>query len=468
MNAARNSKDARRLEQNRVNARHLAPGVRRYANPIAAAMALAALLASPALAEPAAAEPEAESPLMLAGQMQTSLSASLGEGYAGAGGEASFGAEQYSNLRLDAPLGGRGKVYAAVNLVAAAGSSVPASVATAARNEADTGAFAVGEGYAAALELERLYYRIEGAALDLEAGLMRLPFGFGQAWSPSDFLASRNPLLPDARPRGRLVAALTSYPAGDWKLKAFALMPRDALEPKGEGAIAGATAERHGRGASAQALYALEADAKGIGYATHRFGLSVKAEAGAGIVLDALYTLDRDWIESGEYYGRDWSFFRGLEASLGADYSLFGGDLYVLAQYLYRGGSALDPGDGLERLYGGDSHWSDKAPEARGATMTIVPILGELNRRDYLYAALTWRFDDYDAATLSCVACLDDASFVPSLSMEREQFQGLTLSLDCRVPLDARVFSSGADYGELGPTNSGARAAITAKAKLKF
>jgi hypothetical protein len=427
-------------------------------------------MSSPRLARPlalaaaafcAALAAGAEGPL-ISGLVETRIGADLEADYPASGGGAAYGAEQYANLRLKADLGERGTVNAALNLVAAAGSYAPRSPLTGAL----AAPFVAGSGYAAAMELERLYYRVQGESFDVDAGLQRLAFGFGQAWAPTDFLASRNPLFPDARPRGALALAASIYPGETWKARAFAAAGRDPLASDGNGIVAGLSVEGHGRAASVQALYAIEADGPDAGSATHRFGLSLKLEAKAGIVLDALYALDGDWLSTGDYFDRKWSALRGLEASIGADYSLAGGDLYFIAEYYYHGGSALDPGESLDRLYLDGASWSDKPPESRFPDAALP--LGELNRRDYLYAAATWRLDDYTSSTLSCVASLDDASFVPSLSIDHEPFQGVSLGLSCRVPLDARSFSPEGSLGELGPRHAGTYCSLTAKARLKF
>jgi hypothetical protein len=426
-----------------------------------AARARSMILAAAAATLAAAPAARAEGP-SVSGVVESRIDAAVEADYPLEDGGLSFGAEQYANLRLKAALGERGSVYAAGNLAAAAGSSVPLSPLTG--EPADP--FVAGPGYAAAIELERLYYRIQGDAFDVDAGLQRLAFGFGLAWGPTDFLSGRNPLAPDARMRGRLAVAASIYPGAQWKARAFAAAGDDPLASGGEGIVAGLTAEFHGAEASAQALYAFEADGPGPGGAKHRLGLSLKVEAGAGIVLDALYELDCDWIATGDYFDRGWNALRGLEASAGADWSFAGGDFYVLAEYFYHGGSALDPGDLLDRLYLDGAAWSDREPGGRTPNPALP--LGELNRRDYLYSALTWRIDDYTSSTLSCAACLDDASFAPSLSLEHEPFQGLSLGLSCRFPLDSRVFSSSAAFGELGPTHSGELLSIAAKARVKF
>ncbi len=405
-----------------------------------AAPAVLALLA-------AAAGAGADAP-ELSGTLVSSAAAS-----AGAGGAAVFsmGWEEYCNLRLKAAAGERGTVYAAANLVAASGSYLPPAAVLAQT------AFVAGENYAAALELERLYLRIRGEALDFEAGLLRLSLGYGPAWRPVDFLSPPNPLVPDARPRGLLGAVVSAYPSGTSRIKAFLAAPTDPRDAEAEGTALGVAGDVHGGRASLLGLYAFRTPEPGYPRGRHIAGLSAKLEAGAGFVLDALYEWNPD-------AGAGWN---GLRAAVGADYSLFGGDLYVLGQYLYNGPGALDPGDDVGDLYdsSGDP-WYETAPAERLPAPGVEP--SAFNRRNYLLASFLYRFGDYTRATLSCAACLDDLSFLPSLTVEHEPFQGLAVSGTVRVPLDARSLSGSGGYGELGPANSGSRGSVTLSAKLRF
>ncbi len=414
-----------------MSAARLAGPVRR------AAPAVLALLA-------AAASAGADSP-ELSGILVSSAAAS-----AGAGGAPAFslGWEEYCNLRLRADAGERGAVFAAVNLTAASGSFLPpASVL------AQT-AFTAGENYAAALELERLYLRVRGEGLDLEAGLLRLSLGFGQAWRPLDFLSPPNPLVPEARPRGILGAVASAYPSGTSRVKAFLAAP---LGAEGEGTVLGIAADIHGGRASLLGLYAFRTPETGHPSGRHVGGISAKLEAGAGFVLEALY----EWDPSAS---AGWD---GLRAALGADYSLFGGDLYILGQYLYNGPGALAPGDDVGDLYAPSADpWYETAPADRLPAPGVEP--SAFNRRNYLLAIFLWRFGDYTRATHSCAACLDDLSFLPSLTVEHEPFQGLSVSGTLRMPLDGRSLSGSGDHGEFGPANTGSRGSVTLSAKLRF
>ena len=112
----------------------------------------------------------------------------------------SYGLEEYANIRIQAKLKDKAAFYGAVNLIAAAGTMALPALAQ---------GLAAGENYVAGFELERLYFRLNGDTLDFDGGLLRLPFGYGQVWGPSDFLNPKNPLLPDARPRAVLGGGLS-------------------------------------------------------------------------------------------------------------------------------------------------------------------------------------------------------------------------------------------------------------------
>ncbi|OHD79883.1 MAG: hypothetical protein A3J97_07195, partial [Spirochaetes bacterium RIFOXYC1_FULL_54_7] len=301
-----------------------------------------------------------------------------------------FGAEEYANLRLKAGVGERGTVHAAVNLIASSGTNSAAVVASGA---------AVGENYTATMELERLYVRILGDSSDTDFGLMRIAFGYGQAFRPTDILNPPNPLLPEARPRGILGIATAVYPSLDIKVQGFAAGGRDPLESDGGGMLSGASVDAHFSQGSFQALYAFQSPGDDSREGINRFGFSLKLEAGAGIVLDALYAL-----EPGFEAGLD-----GLEAAVGADYSFLDGKLYALLQYLYNGPGILDPKDNLDALY------------AARDTGSSLPVF---NRRNYLFAQTLYSYSDFTRFGLACLMALDDLSFSPALTLEHEPFQG--------------------------------------------
>jgi hypothetical protein len=353
----------------------------------------------------------------------------LGAG-AGEGPEFFYGLEEYANLRMQAKLRDGLSFSGALNLIAAAGSPALTAAASASGN------WAAGEHYAAAIEPERLSFKMSGDYLDLEGGLLRIPFGYGQVFGPSDFLNPKNPLVPDARPRAVLGGALSAWPLDSLKLRVFGAAPKNPLSAEGGGGLAGLSGDRHWDRASLQALYAFESPQEGSPQGIHRWGLSLKADLELGLAADLLYTCNPD----------DGAGLGGLAFSGGCDYSFLDGKLSVLTEYLYNGAS---------------SSTSVRSGNAAGFS-------GE----HFLYTGLSWLYSDYTSFTLACLSAFSDFSFSPILSAEHELFQGFTLSLSGRVPLDRDLFSGDGNRGELGPlppgASGGSRFTFTAKARLRF
>jgi len=170
--------------------------------------------------------------MTFSGILDSTVAMNAGAGHAP---EFSMGVEEFANIRFQARLREGGTFFGAVNLIAASGDY--------ALGLAGAGA-PIGENFIAAIELERLHLRLRGEHVDFDGGLMRLPFGYGLVWGPSDFLNPRNPLRPDARLRGILGATLVHYPNDDLKLLGFCAAPRDPLSNEGKGSLAGFSLDR--------------------------------------------------------------------------------------------------------------------------------------------------------------------------------------------------------------------------------
>ncbi|QQO07452.1 hypothetical protein [Breznakiella homolactica] len=365
----------------------------------------------------------AEGPV-ISGILDTKVSFSAG---AGEMPDFSYGIEEYANLRMRSTVGDRGTIYAAFNLIAAAGAGAfTASLTPEGSAGSGASALVTGDNYSAALDLERLYFRVNSDFLDVEAGLMRLAFGYGQVWRPSDFLNPRNPLFPDLRPRAVLGGTVAVYPSETMKIQGFGAAPRNSLNLHGSGAVAGAAGDMHWERLSMQALYAYESPREETPLGLHRGGLSLKAELELGFILDLMYLYNHD-TEPG---------IRGLSASAGFDYSFYDGRFYVLAEYLYSGAESVTS--------------------------------GEFSNRNYIYGMVLYRFTDYTNLSLACMASIDDVSFSPVVTLEHDLFQGMTLSLTGRVPLDRDLFSGDGNHGELGPDNSGTRLLVSAAVRFRF
>jgi hypothetical protein len=385
----------------------------------------------------------AEGPV-LSGNIETTIFAAAG---AGASPDFFYGAEEYANLRLKVPAGEFAAVYSAFNLIAVTGSPAVAAVTSGMGNAVaypDSGfsSFAVGENYAAALELERLYLQLSGDTLGLNTGLLRIPLGYSLAWGPMDFLNPRNPLITNARFRAVLGILGFWYPLNDMKVSGFVTAPKDPLAADGGGSRFGLGWENHWSRASLQLLASYESPATyttslpvpaSVDYlfGLYRFGFSLKAELEIGFVAEALYTLNPDSPE----------FLPGISAAAGFDYSFFDGKLYMLVEYLYSG------------------------TESVSAAGSANP-QGKQNNH-YLYGKLAWLWDNYTSITLRSGVCLDDPSAIPSITWEHEIFQGTTLSLEARVPLDGESFGNG-NVGEFGPETSGSRFSFTGGLRVKF
>jgi len=355
--------------------------------------------------------------ITVSGILDSTVSMNAGAGDAP---EFSIGFEEYANLRFQSRLRDRGAVYGAVNLLAAAGDYASNAALLAlygTGSPLNTTAYIEGENYIAAIELERLYFRLRGEYTDFDGGLMRLPFGYGQVWAPSDFLNPRNPLKPDARLRGILGAAFSWYPTDEMKLLTFYSSPRDPFNNEGSGSIVGLSFDKHWNKASIQTLYSYETPngSKIIEspFGIHRFGLSLKADVEIGLYLDTLYSYNYE-------AGTEWD---GLSFSAGTDYSFFDGNFIVLAEYLYNGDTSS----------------------------TALGYGGNFSNNHYLYTSFTIRFSDFTSMSAALISGFEDVSFSALISLNHDLFQGVTLTVSAQVPLDRDLFNNDGNRGELGP-----------------
>lgn len=341
----------------------------------------------------------------------------------------SLGVEEYANMRFQAKLRERGMFYGAVNLIASAGDYAADTALIAGQGSSSKGftSFISGDNYIAAVELERLYFRLNFEKVDLDSGLFRLPFGYGQVWNPSDFINPKNPLKPDARPRGILGAALSWYLTDELKLLGFGAAPRDPFS-RDKGWLAGISGDHHWEKASVQALYSFETPRTGSRNGIHRAGLSVKADVEVGLTIETLYAYNHE-------AGFD---IDGLSASIGADYSFYDGNIVVLAEYLYNG----------------------------EYSSTSINGGGGFSNNHYLYTGFTWRFNDFTSAGAALVSCFDDVSFTQVFTLSHDLFQGAVLTITARLPLDRDLFTGNGSRGELGPRRGYFN--LTARLRLRF
>ena len=376
--------------------------------------------------------------LTVSGILDSTVSLRAGAGDAP---DFSWGLEEYANIRMQAKIRDSIVFHGAANFIAAAEDSAAAA------------GLAAGESYIAGAEfnhfyfgaeLERLYFRLNGETVSLDAGLFRLPFGYGNVWGPSDFLNPKNPLKPDARPRAVLGAGFFWYPDDPWlasessKLLIFGAAPRSLFLETGDGGgFMGLSADQHWDRASLQLLYSFELPHSGAEQGIHRTGMSVKADLELGLVMDILYTYN-----TGAGTGLD-----GLSFSAGFDYSFFEGNLIVLAEYLYNGAASSTAFD-MEKN-----------------------ISGRLNK-NYLYTGFTWRFNDYTNTGIALLSGFDDLSFTPIISLNHDLSQKIHLNITMQVPLDRDLLFGDGNRGELGPLPPGYTAGsyfnCSARIRIRF
>ena len=354
---------------------------------------------------------------------------------AGNGREFLWEMEQFANIRRMAEDGENTVFLVALN----------ASAVSANDRELGTGA-----------EVERLYVSIRSGMNDIDAGYMRIPFGYGQAFRPTDILNPPDPLFPEARPRGVLGALWAAYPSDSLKIQLFGADRNDPFKPYPgySTPVGGASGEIHTPELSFQFLFALQgqkensADPPVAGY----YGFSLKFDAVAGFTVEAL--LSRT--------DRDAGFNEQLQFAAGVDYSLLRGKLYLLAQYYFNGKGYLDADDKLSDLYG-TAEWEKLSPGER----VPVPGFADYYRKHYLFTSAAYAASDYTRITLDLLAALEDGSFLPAVTAEHEPVQGMTLSLTARVPLDMHTLG-GSRKGELGPEHAGYEGMLRGSVKVRF
>lgn len=323
----------------------------------------------------------------------------------------SYALEEYANIRFSVRTGSAVRLNGAVNLLASSGSYT---------------------GLATSGELERLELSVRGDKADTTLGLMRLSFGFGTGFVPTDYLSLPNPLFPDARSRGVLGVLVSAYPSSTTRFRVWFVDREDLSLRAGlpAGTIdkrpnAGLSADWHGRKLSLQALYALDPPRSAGDPSVHRLGLSLKADLVASVMADALLT---DPASSITPFPDFFPVQENLFAAIGADYSLVDGKLYLLAQYIYTGSGSL--------------------------SALIPDLVPDLDTHHYAYGQFAWQFNDYTRISAGAAVSLVDASFLPAVDLSHDLFQGCTVLARVTAFIDKSVYSSG-PAGVFGPEQSG-------------
>jgi hypothetical protein len=340
-----------------------------------------------------------------------------------------YGLEEYANMRIRGKIGDTAVFYGAFNCIASSGMLASALTAAGGTSVSD-----LSRNYAAAIELERLYFHIANERTGIDAGLMRLAFGYGSVFSPSDFFNPKNPLYPDARPRAILGGVFSFYTDDDSNARTFAAAPSNPFSTGGGEFRMGFSGERHFRNVSVQGLYTFESPSDGSAEGVHYLGASAKGDAFVGLWMDMMCGFN-----PASHQGERW---RELSASAGFDYSLADAHLYFLCEYLFNGSYSV--------------------------TAASAENPGGYRNSHYLYGMSRYNVSDFTSVSLAVIFAVDDASFTPIAAFSSELFQGMRITITAQSPLDRAAFISGSDDGELGPVRSGAAFLFTVKAELRF
>lgn len=301
-------------------------------------------------------------------------------------------------------------------------------------------------------ELERLYLTAGGERVSVDAGLIRITHGYGYLFSPLDILSPRdltNSLDPQARPPGRWGVHAAFYPREMWRVEAFALAPDNPFQSVGWGSrFGGATTLSIGKvNLDAMAVLLLpeiayRSDPLVLGLDpstnndfTELVGVGLKVDVEVGLYFETLYRFENQAFRTGTFSGTSFDWHKGLAAAAGLDYTLPGSGIYLLAEYLFSGSTAVSP---------------------------------PLAHRDYLFVIAR-----YPAATdlslgLSCLGGLDDLSALFTAFCEYEIVQGLTLQAALLLPIDRGILDAGAACGEWGSTSLAFRRMFRLGAKMRF
>jgi len=195
-------------------------------------------------------------------------------------------------------------------------------------------------------------------------------------------------------------------------------------------------------------------------------GFALKADVGVGLHVEALYRLEQRALTEGSWYGKPLRGWEGLEAALGADYTL--GDWYLLGEYLFFGPGHVDwASASLEPLYTGPG-WEDQPPVDRLSLLDPAKRPQLFARHAYLFLLARWSAAQDLSLGASCLAGLDDLSALLTLFAEYQVLQNLTLQLRFLQPVDRRLFDSGAAAGEWGPTVLGFHQLLGVAARVRF
>lgn len=350
--------------------------------------------------------------------------------------------------------------------------------------------FYYGSTYIGSFNFDRLYFKAGNQYFDIETGLIRIPRGYGYSFSPLDLFNPKNPLNLKARPEGKLALIATFYPLSMWKIEAFTVAPDNPIEQKGWGFKFGTATKFNIDKFDFEFLYGLflpdielVKDPVELGLPeytnndfTHIAGFSLKADIEIGLFVEALYRFEHRALWTGYYYGKKFYAWRGLEASIGIDYTInipaTYASIYFLAEYMFNGSGMLDWGEhDLDGIYVEEEdekydRWHYKKPFERTPDMVNKPM--NYLRHNYLFGLITFKFNSYVSLTNTYIFSIDDQSSLLGGSLDIEPFQAFSITISANFPLGWEVVDPTWNKGEFGPISVGYIQNWKVSAKLKF
>ncbi|OHD11569.1 MAG: hypothetical protein A2086_09180 [Spirochaetes bacterium GWD1_27_9] len=343
--------------------------------------------------------------------------------------------------------------------------------------------------YVGSFELERLYFKGGNDYFDIEAGLIRLARGYGFAFSPIDLFNPRD-AFREGRPEGKLAVVGTFYPMDLWKIQTFVIAPDNPIESRGWGFKFGAATIFSVKKLNFEFLYTLFTpeidylkDPKELGLPpstqndfTHIAGFSMKADVEVGLFVDMIYRFEQRAFRDSKYYGKEFKGYEGLEAAIGVDYTLPGGKVYLLLEYMFYGSGMLDWWDGkLDNLYSDNQlagfkkeDWANYSPIGRMGFLDAKKKQLNFLRHNYLFGLIRWKTNDYLNLSANYMFGIDDQSGLLSLSLEVEPFQAFTINLTAMYPFDWYMLNTNWQPGEFGNVNLGFYQNYKVTVKVRF
>jgi|GEM_PF-3775535 len=340
--------------------------------------------------------------------------------------------------------------------------------------------------YIGSFDLERLYFKGGNLYFDIQAGLMRFARGYGYIFKPLDFFNPHDPLNPNARPEGKLSLIATFYPLDMWKIETFVIAPDNPIEQTGWGFKIGAATLFNIDRFNFEFLYTLflpeieyEKDPEELNLPkytnndfSHIVGFSFKADIEIGLFFEILYRFDHKSFKTKSYYDEEFYLYKGLEASIGIDYTISipqtHASIYLLMEYQFYGSGMIDWWENdLDDLYTA-SDWVKMDQNERKNYQNNDKKPLTFLRHDYLYGMIKFTINTYVGVGLSYLFGIDDQSSLLSWFADIEPLQAFTINITATYPLGWEIVNHDWNPGEFGSTNVGYYQDYKISVKMKF